>query len=55
MRPLAIDMPSLTVSIRIRTPRLYGLRMWLLTRCLSLAAIVAPNGVDLECDIKAKD
>ena len=53
MAAIELDMPRLTVSIRVRLPRGYHLRIWLMLTIIRLAGVVGPHDVELEVATRA--
>lgn len=47
-----ITAPLPTLTLRVRVPRLYGLRMWLTTRLLSIVGKVCPHDIEIEIEIE---
>lgn len=42
------DLKRVAMTVEVRLPRWFGLRVWLMLRLLKMAAWIAPVGVDVK-------
>ncbi|OJF97591.1 hypothetical protein [Pararhizobium antarcticum] len=56
MAEMTMEIPRVTLAIKVRVPRGYKLRMALMFACFRMAEIVAPHNVlvEIDCQRKAK-
>ncbi len=45
-----ITMPLPRLTVRVKLPRAYGVRMWCVARLIGLAGLIGPHGMVVEID-----